>query len=219
MPIDQLVETYGLLGVFLVIFISHAIPFSYLPGWYYLIIYASTIGDNTPLKVLSIVSAALAASLAKVAVYYMGRGFRHVLSEKTKKGMELFNRIASRSMVLAIFVFAALPLPDDILYIPLGIMGYDIKRYLAAVFLGKLILATLFVAYTDIVSSMIRTTNYDVNAVVATVIATVIISVMVIRTRWFDVVETFVSKGWKRGMLALLREVFRALIPIRRGQD
>ncbi len=217
MSIDQLVETYGLLGVFLVIFISHAIPFSYLPGWYYLILYASTIGDNTSLKVLSVVSAALAAALAKVAVYYMGRGFRHVLSERTKKGMELFNRIASRSMVLAIFIFAALPLPDDILYIPLGIMGYDIKKYLAAIFLGKLILAALFVAYTDVVSSMIRTTNYDMNAVIATVIATVVISIMVVRTRWFDVVDAFVSKGWRRGILVLFREVFRALLPTRRN--
>ncbi len=215
MSVEQLVEAYGLLGVFLVIFVSHVIPFSYLPGWYYLVIYASALGNNATLKALSIIVAAFAASLAKMAVYYMGRGVRRVLDEKTKRGIDLFNRIASKSLLLAIFIFAALPLPDDVLYVPLGIMGYDVKKYFTAVFVGKLALASLFTMYSDIASSVVRTSDYGSNPLLMLVI-TVILSIVIIRIRWFDVVDAFVSAGYRRGIVVLFREIFYSLLPIRR---
>ena len=50
--------------------------------------------------------------------------------------------------VIVIFIFAATPLtPDDILWIPLGIMGYPKLRALIAAILGKITLNLLY-AYT-----------------------------------------------------------------------
>jgi membrane protein DedA with SNARE-associated domain len=40
----------------------------------------------------------------------------------------------------AIFIMAATPLPDDILYIPLGLMRYELPKFFTFCLLGKIVL-------------------------------------------------------------------------------
>lgn len=75
-------------------------------------------------RILLILSSALGATLGKVLIYFIGKGFSKLLSQRSRKNLELFNKIAKKSLALAIFVFAALPLPDDVLYLPLGLTGF-----------------------------------------------------------------------------------------------
>ncbi|NIT59585.1 MAG: hypothetical protein GWN00_26205 [Aliifodinibius sp.] len=48
--------------------------------------------------------------------------------------------------MLAIFLFALLPLPDDLILIPLGVLRYDLRKALISMFIGKTLMCT-FVAY------------------------------------------------------------------------
>ena len=45
-----------------------------------------------------------------------------------------------------IFLFAVLPLPDDLILIPLGMLKYDIRKAMLAMLVGKVIMCTI-VAY------------------------------------------------------------------------
>jgi membrane protein YqaA with SNARE-associated domain len=38
---------------------------------------------------------------------------------------------------LAVFFFAVLPLPDEIVWIPIGILRFDIRKAIAACWIGK----------------------------------------------------------------------------------
>src|SRR5438128_11915220 len=56
-------------------------------------------------------------------------------------------RLLGGGVFLVAFIFAATPLPDDVAYIPMGIMKYSpIKTYIS-LYTGKFVL-TLFVLYT-----------------------------------------------------------------------
>ncbi len=56
------------------------------------------------------------------------------------RNVDLFDRILKKYGSVAIFVFALTPLPDDWLYIPLGILRYNVAKILVPSFVGKLLL-------------------------------------------------------------------------------
>ena len=67
-------------------------------------------------------------------------GGRRIISDKTKKRMEPFQKLVKRYGGSAAFVAAATPIPDDLVYIPLGLAKYNPKRFFVATLLGKLVL-------------------------------------------------------------------------------
>ena len=84
--------------------------------------------------------AALTATGAKQIIFYASYGGRKIISEKTKKRMMPFQRLVKRYGASAAFVAAATPIPDDIIYIPLGLAKYNPKRFFVATLLGKIVL-------------------------------------------------------------------------------
>ena len=106
--------------------------------------------------------AGLGAGVGQFLHYFVGVGGRKLIGRKKIslgrfKVPKLYSkRIASidwenkinKYGVGVIFIFAATPLtPDDILWIPLGVMGYPKLRALIAAILGKITLNLLY-AYT-----------------------------------------------------------------------
>ena len=63
---------------------------------------------------------------------------------------------------LAVFVLAVVPLPDDMLIIPLAIVRYDLKRICVPLFAGKLthnlLIVTVFYYFTDWSAERVSTT-------------------------------------------------------------
>ena len=51
-----------------------------------------------------------------------------------------FQKLVKRYGGSAAFVAAATPIPDDLVYIPLGLAKYDPKRFFVATLLGKFVL-------------------------------------------------------------------------------
>ena len=59
---------------------------------------------------------------------------------KLKNECYLFQKLVKRYGGSAAFVAAATPIPDDLVYIPLGLAKYDPKRFFVATLLGKFVL-------------------------------------------------------------------------------
>lgn len=127
---------YSLLA--LVNFFGSLIPFVPLPG--FLLLATMSVGDQYDLHVLAIMSA-VTATVAKQIIFYVSYGGRKIIKEKTRKRMRPFERLIKRYGAGAAFFAAATPIPDDLVYVPLGLAKYDPKRFFIATLTGKIVLS------------------------------------------------------------------------------
>lgn len=128
----------GYLGLVLVNFFGSLIPFIPLPG--FLLLASMSVGNQFDLHVLAILSA-LTATAAKQIIFYVSYEGRRIISEKTRKRMRPFERLVKRYGAAAAFFAAATPIPDDLIYVPLGLAKYNPKRFFIATLTGKLVLS------------------------------------------------------------------------------
>jgi len=192
------------LGPFIISLLCNSIPFVSLP--YLLVIIGLTFKYVTLQdRILLIISSALGATLGKVLIYFIGKGFSKLLSQRSRENLELFNKIAKKSLALAIFVFAALPLPDDVLYLPLGLTGFSLIIYFFSVFLGKLFLKSVAVFYGSLLTSLSEELGYQVIPVF--VIASIIFSYYIISIDWSKIVEAHMEGGLKASVRYLMLEL------------
>jgi len=127
----------GYLGLAIVSFFGSLIPFVPIPS--FVLVATMAVGEQFDIHVLVIV-AALTATAAKQIIFYVSYGGRKIISEKTKKRMMPFQKLVKRYGGSAAFVAAATPIPDDLVYIPLGLAKYNPKRFFVATLLGKIVL-------------------------------------------------------------------------------
>ena len=128
----------GYLGLVLVNFFGSLIPFIPLPG--FLLLATMSVGDQFNLHAIALLSA-LSATVAKQIIFYVSYEGRHIINEKTRKRMRPFERLVKRYGAAAAFVAAATPIPDDLVYVPLGLAKYNAKRFFIATLTGKIVLS------------------------------------------------------------------------------
>lgn len=215
--IDALVEiladilkSYGYLGIFIVSLVSNSIPYVGLP-YLALLVFLAPIFDSLVSLILAIVASALGATIGKVIILFVGRGVRVVLSEETKENLVFFNKLFKKWSFIAVFLFAALPLPDDVLYIPLGIAGYQIIPYTIAVFTGKVIVTGMAVffgkAFIDILEGTFRI-PFAISFTVL-VVVTLIVAYVAVKINWKTVFESYHGEGVIKGIQKLLDEIVK----------
>jgi len=127
----------GYLGLAIVSFFGSLIPFVPIPS--FVLVATMAVGEQFDIHVLVLI-AALTATAAKQIIFYVSYGGRKIISEKTKKRMKPFQKLVKRYGGSAAFVAAATPIPDDLVYIPLGLAKYNPKRFFVATLLGKIVL-------------------------------------------------------------------------------
>jgi membrane protein DedA with SNARE-associated domain len=88
------------------------------------------------------------AVAAKMIIFYGSYYGRNILSSKTKKNILPLQKLLSKYGWTGAFVASVTPIPDDLVYIPLGLAKYKPWKFATAVFAGKLILNELIVAGT-----------------------------------------------------------------------
>ncbi|HET6516655.1 MAG TPA: VTT domain-containing protein [Nitrosopumilaceae archaeon] len=121
----------------LVSFFGSLIPFVPIPS--FLVLATMSVGDQFNLHILAFLSAVTAAG-AKQIIFYVSYSGRRMISEETKKRMKPFQKLVKRYGGGAAFIAAATPVPDDLVYIPLGLAKYNPKRFFVATLLGKIVL-------------------------------------------------------------------------------
>ena len=132
------VSEVGYLALSLVSFFGSLIPFVPLPS--FLVLATMAVGDQFNIHILAILSA-VTATLAKQIIFYVSYSGGRIISEKTRKRMKPFERLVKKYGAGAAFVAAATPIPDDLVYIPLGLAKYNPRRFFVATLTGKIVLS------------------------------------------------------------------------------
>jgi len=127
----------GYLGLTIVSFFGSLIPFVPIPS--FILVATMAAGEQFDIHVLVLI-AAITSTAAKQIIFYASYGGRKIISEKTKKRMMPFQKLVKRYGASAAFVAAATPIPDDLVYIPLGLAKYNPKRFFVATLSGKFVL-------------------------------------------------------------------------------
>ena len=109
------------------IFLSH-------PLYTAVIFYLGLKGWN---PVLLAVAGAFGSTAGEFTGYLIGYCGRKVISAERKKRMEFFTKTFRKYGAMAIFIFALTPLPDDVIFIPLGTIKYPIWETITFCFAGK----------------------------------------------------------------------------------
>ena len=132
----------GYLSLSLVNFFGSLVPFVPLPG--FLLLATMAVGDQFDLHILALLSA-ITATIAKQIIFYVSYRGRKIINEKTRKRMRPFERLVKRYGAGAAFFAAATPIPDDLVYVPLGLAKYNPKRFFIATLTGKIVLSYFIV--------------------------------------------------------------------------
>lgn len=145
MSIDELFSFYddfGYLGILLISFFGSIIVFVPVP--YFPVLITAAFNDNLDPTLISL-SSAIGAVIAKLVIFYASYYGRNILSSKIKGKMVPLQRLLGRYGAIGAFIAAISPIPDDIVYIPLGLAKYSPWKFAIATFLGKFAFNELFV--------------------------------------------------------------------------
>ncbi len=123
-------------------FFGSLIPFVPIPS--FIVLATMAVGDQFNIHILALISA-VTATAAKQIIFYVSYTGRRIIGEKTKKRMRPFQRLVKRYGGAAAFIAAATPVPDDLVYIPLGLAKYNPRRFFVATLTGKIVLSYMIV--------------------------------------------------------------------------
>lgn len=177
----DLVTNYGYAGAFLISIFGNFTIFFPVP--FTITIYA--FGATLNPLLLGLVCG-VGSTIGEFSAYLVGVGGRKVIEGRFEERLESAKRLIERYGATIIFIFALLPLPDDIILIPLGVLRYDLKKALGAMFLGKTIMLT-FVAYAGRYSYTFVKDIFESGGVfggVASVALLVVILVAMMKIDW-----------------------------------
>jgi len=129
---SALVTNYGYVGAFFISLFGNFTIFFPVP--FAITIYA--FGATLNPIILGVVCG-LGSTIGEFSAYLVGMGGRKVLEERYGDRLEMAKRLVQKHGMAVVFIFALLPLPDDLLLIPLGMLRYDIRKVMIAAFFGK----------------------------------------------------------------------------------
>jgi membrane protein DedA with SNARE-associated domain len=135
-------DDFGYLGIFLISFVGSIVVFVPVP--YFPVLITAAFNSNLDPTLISL-SSAVGAVSAKLIIFYASYYGRNMLSAKIKGKMVPLQRLLGRYGGIGAFIAAVSPIPDDIVYIPLGLAKYSPWKFAIATFLGKFILNEIFV--------------------------------------------------------------------------
>jgi len=186
----------GYLGLAIVSFFGSLIPFVPIPS--FVLLATMAVGEQFDIHVLVII-AALTSTAAKQIIFYVSYGGRRIISEKTKKRMKPFQKLVKRYGGSAAFFAAATPIPDDLVYIPLGLAKYNPKRFFIATLLGKVVLYYVIVLISHYMGlSLLEPILQDIQdplpvyvGIIALGVAMTVVVILLLRLDWERILGRF----------------------------
>jgi len=189
---------YGYLGIFLISLLGAASIFVPIPSSAIIFI----MGGSSTLEPLWIaVAAGLGAVVGEFSGYLIGMSGRRIISDKYKRKMEILTKLFKRYGSIIIFLFALTPLPDDLLFIPLGVMRFGIVRTFLPALLGKF-LSNLLIAYAgqfsiQIIRDIFGVESEGIALLIMTIIAAVLLAIVFVimfKVDWEKRAEKFLNE-------------------------
>ena len=135
-------QQLGYLGAFLISLIGALSVI--LPIPYTLVIYAMGAFFD---PFLLAIAAGLGSAAGEFSGYMLGYAGKRLVGSKYERRMTAIVRVFDRYGPIAIFLFALTPLPDDLLFIPLGLLRYSFLKAFIPCLIGKFAMC-LILAYS-----------------------------------------------------------------------
>jgi membrane protein YqaA with SNARE-associated domain len=178
---------YGYLGIFLISLLGATSIFVPIP--YTVVIFIlgglqDTVGNWVFDPLWIAVAAGLGSAIGEFSGYLLGAGGRKVIGDKYKKKMDFLTKLFKKYGPITIFIFALTPLPDDLLFIPLGVMRYSLIRAFIPALLGKFF-SNLIIAYSgrlslEIVKNIFGVEGEGMSLLIGTIIGIVLLVIVFI---------------------------------------
>ncbi|MHC1590068.1 MAG: YqaA family protein [Candidatus Hecatellaceae archaeon] len=193
----EIVQELGVLGVFAASFIGASSIFIPIP--YHVLIF--WVGANTNYNVYLIVAAAgLGSAIGEMVGYGAGYAAKRVFSETRRRRLDAMLKVLLRHRKiwpLLVFLFALTPLPDDVIFVPLGIVRMDFVRVFVPCVFGKLAMFYVLVAggryLGDAARGVLSGGEVNVMITAASIIVFIIILVIMLKIDWEKILAKYES--------------------------
>ncbi|MHA1522253.1 MAG: YqaA family protein [Promethearchaeota archaeon] len=139
-------STNYLLIAFLISIIGNSSVMIIIP--YVLVIYSLSISNPEAWWLIGILSG-IGAALGEAVSYYVGKFIGASKKVQNSEVGEKFHRMrkqferSPKTIPIVVFIFAASPLPDDMILVPMGLMKYPYYKTILPCVLGKTILTAI----------------------------------------------------------------------------
>lgn len=174
-------DDFGYIGILLISFIGSIIPFVPIP--YFPVLITAAFNKNLDPQLISLFSAIGAVS-AKLIIFYASYYGRNILSPKIRTKMLPLQRVLAKYGWGGAFVAALTPIPDDLVYIPLGLAKYSPWKFATATFSGKFLLNEIIVLGTvyfgkPFIERIISETSSPITLVIGAILSVIVIGAMI----------------------------------------
>jgi membrane protein DedA with SNARE-associated domain len=195
----------GYIGILLVSFVFSLIPFVPIP--YFPLLITASFNSNFNPHIIALASA-LGIVAAKTIIFFISYYGRKILSDKTKKRMRPLQNLVSRYGWFGAFVAALTPIPDDIIYIPLGLAKYSPWKFATATFAGKLLMnesivwGSIFLGRPFVEDILSADTTDRTSLIIAAIVSTAALAVVVyfsLKIDWARVIGRWFPWALKNG--------------------
>jgi membrane protein DedA with SNARE-associated domain len=194
----------GYLGILIISFVGSIIVFVPIP--YFPLLVTASFNPKFDPHMIALVSA-IGTVAAKTIIFLASYYGRKVLSDKTKKRMLPLQRLVSRYGWPGAFAAALTPIPDDLVYIPLGLAKYSPWKFAAATFAGKFLMNEVIVwgsvylgrPFVERIMSESTNTTTLIIAGVASIAVLVVLVYLSLRIDWEKVIGRWFPWALKNG--------------------
>lgn len=146
----------------------------------------------------------LGAGCGQLTSYIVGYAGRDIVSEKYERRLTALLKIFERYGMIAVFLFALTPLPDSMLFIPMGMVRYSLLKLFVAAVAGKISMSLIITLVGDKLggsfAESLAAENWVFAAIIATITAFLVVFsvLMVFKIDWEKVAEKYLRKNKKR---------------------
>jgi len=138
------------------------------------------------------------AAIGELSGYILGYYGRKIVSQERLRKMGYLIKAFGRYLPVAVFFFAFTPLPDDLLFIPLGILKYKLYKVFIPSILGKLLMCYTLTYLGKIGANFILLVFGEESSWIGSVILFalfIIVLVIMFKVDWEKVLEKYVKVG------------------------
>lgn len=136
---NEVVGAWGYLGIFVVSLIGNASIILPVPSFIIVFTFGAILNPW-----LVALSGAAGATIGELTGYMIGRGGREAIELKYKKWIVKVEKwIDKHGIFFIILLFSATPLPSDVAGALAGMAEYDVRKFLLATFIGRMISYTV----------------------------------------------------------------------------
>jgi membrane protein YqaA with SNARE-associated domain len=185
----------GYFGIFLLSFLGAASIFIPLP-YTVVLLTVSASGQFNPFLLATV--AGIGAGVGELVGYGLGYFGRRYVDKKYGRRFNAIVKLLDYRYYgpIAVFIFALLPLPDDLLFIPLGLLRYNLWKVFVPCMLGKFLMSFIIVYVgQEIGQSIIE--GSPMFAIIMVVLL-ILILIAMFKIDWGKLVKRYVPKETKK---------------------